>query len=204
VFTRKRIQLPNPEGPDYIPRFLRALRGYLLSLESPNALSISQAHIEASNGIKFPATQNAQSDANTLDDYEEGTWTPVLTFATPGDLSVAYSIQRGCYTKIGRVVIATVDLVTSTFTHTTASGAAQITGLPFAASSDTNYQSSGAAFWQGITKANYTDGFIQVSAGASALGFVMSGSGQAPAQIAAADMPTAGTVRFRGTIVYRV
>lgn len=32
-------------------------------------------------GIKFPATQSASSDANTLDDYEEGTWTPTLTRA---------------------------------------------------------------------------------------------------------------------------
>src|SRR3990167_1606815 len=57
-----------------------------------------------SGQIAFPATQNASADANTLDDYEEGTWTPVFTFATPGDLSVAYSTQQAIYTKIGRVV----------------------------------------------------------------------------------------------------
>ena len=37
------------------------------------------------SGITFPATQSASTNANTLDDYEEGTWTPVLTFATPGN-----------------------------------------------------------------------------------------------------------------------
>src|SRR3990167_5810415 len=53
--------------------------------------------------IKFPGTQNASSNVNTLDDYEEGTWTPVLTFATAGDLSVAYSVQVGSYVKIGNL-----------------------------------------------------------------------------------------------------
>jgi len=32
----------------------------------------------AGGQIKFPATQNSSADANTLDDYEEGTWTPTL------------------------------------------------------------------------------------------------------------------------------
>ena len=30
------------------------------------------------SSIIFPATQNASSDVNTLDDYEEGTWTPAF------------------------------------------------------------------------------------------------------------------------------
>jgi len=51
-------------------------------------------------GISFPATQSASSDVNTLDDYEEGTWTP--TDASGASLSFTYS---GCkYTKIGRIV----------------------------------------------------------------------------------------------------
>src|SRR5215468_5683367 len=54
-----------------------------------------------SGQITFPASQNASAGANTLDDYEEGTWTPVLTAATAGNLSVAYSTQLATYTKIG-------------------------------------------------------------------------------------------------------
>ena len=52
-----------------------------------------------SGQIKFPATQNASSNANTLDDYEEGTWTP--TAATGG---YTLSTVSGKYTKIGNVV----------------------------------------------------------------------------------------------------
>jgi hypothetical protein len=48
-------------------------------------------------GITFPATMNASSDANTLDDYEEGTWTATYDSGT--------IISQNCtYTKIGRVV----------------------------------------------------------------------------------------------------
>lgn len=48
--------------------------------------------------IKFPATQNPSANANTLDDYEEGTWTPVVGG------SATYTTQSGVYTKIGRLV----------------------------------------------------------------------------------------------------
>jgi hypothetical protein len=61
------------------------------------------------NGITFPATQVASADANTLDDYEEGTWTPTLSagFSTA---PTSYSQQSGSYTKIGRFVFATMVL----------------------------------------------------------------------------------------------
>ena len=53
-------------------------------------------------GITFPATQSASTDANTLDDYEEGTWTPVFK-GTTGDPTVTYTQQSGRYVKIGRM-----------------------------------------------------------------------------------------------------
>lgn len=81
--------------------------------------------------ISFPGTQNPSAGANVLDDYEEGTWTPVLTFPTPGDLSVAYLTQTAVYTKVGRNVSISMQIVTNTFTHSTASGQVTITGLPF-------------------------------------------------------------------------
>jgi hypothetical protein len=53
----------------------------------------------AGGQIKFPATQNSSADANTLDDYEEGTWTPTLLNG-----GTATAVQPLKYTKIGRVV----------------------------------------------------------------------------------------------------
>ena len=52
------------------------------------------------DGIKFPATQVPSADANTLDDYEEGTWTPVLG-GSGGTSGQTYAAQAGTYTKIG-------------------------------------------------------------------------------------------------------
>jgi hypothetical protein len=79
-----------------------------------------------SGQIKFPATQNASSNANTLDDYEEGTWTPTIT-AYAGSIT-AYT-SSGSYVKIGRVVFCTVYAVVSN--AGTASNAYVISNLPF-------------------------------------------------------------------------
>ncbi len=68
---------------------------------------------------------------STLNNYAENTtWTPVVTFATPGDVSVAYSLQVGYYSRVGNIVSA-YFLLGFTPTYTTASGNFRITGLPF-------------------------------------------------------------------------
>lgn len=81
--------------------------------------------------IAFPATQVPSAGANTLDDYEEGSWTPTYTCGAPGNLSVVYNSRGGTYTKIGRIVTFSMILTTTSFAHTTASGDIIITGLPF-------------------------------------------------------------------------
>jgi hypothetical protein len=59
----------------------------------------------ASGGIQFPVTPTAQANANTLDDYREQTWTPVLTGSGGG--SASYTLQSGTYIKVGRLAIIT-------------------------------------------------------------------------------------------------
>ena len=77
--------------------------------------------------IKFPAAQNASADANTLDDYEEGTWTPSLGGNT------TYYGQTGTYTKIGN----TVHIRGNLHINSIGTGSATtISGLPFTASGD--------------------------------------------------------------------
>jgi hypothetical protein len=80
-------------------------------------------------GITFPATQSASSDANTLDDYEEGTWTPTIS----GDGSVfagtTYTARQGNYVKIGRQVTVMFDISVSVVG--TRAGNASVSGLPF-------------------------------------------------------------------------
>jgi hypothetical protein len=62
--------------------------------------------VQIASGIQFPATQVASADANTLDDYEEGTFTPTLAFGGTG-ISV-YNTRKGFYTKIGNTVNFTI------------------------------------------------------------------------------------------------
>lgn len=82
-------------------------------------------------GITFPATQSASTDANTLDDYEEGTFTP--SFSSTGISAVTYGAARnGYYTKIGNRVFITLNISTNGVTVTNGSAAVTITGLPFA------------------------------------------------------------------------
>ena len=151
--------------------------------------------------IAFSATQITSSDANTLDDYEEGTWTPVLTFATPGDLSVTYSSQAGYYTKIGRFVHAYFVIVTSSFTHTTASSYLTISGFPLTIVTGVG---RGSLEFRGITKANYTNFVVQPGLTSTSFGVAASASAQNNSQVVAADMPTGGTVYLYGSIAFSI
>jgi len=92
----------------------------------------------ASGQIKFPATQNASADANTLDDYEEGTWTPTLTTDGVDFTSVTYdAVTGGRYTKIGNLVHIQGSVRTDAITVGSASGNLAIGGLPFTAVANT-------------------------------------------------------------------
>jgi hypothetical protein len=155
------------------------------------------------DGLWQAFTSDGSLKTNAIS-YAEGTWTPVLTFATPGDLSVTYSAQIGTYTQIGRLVHLTVDLFTSAFTHTTASGGVNITGSPYTALSSPAVTPRGDLAWQGITKANYTHAHFALGSGSSTILVQTSGSGQSVASVTAADMPTGGTVVFRGNITFQV
>ena len=71
-----------------------------------------------------------------------GTFTPTVTFSTPGDLAVTYVTRTGTYTRVGDMVYLNISIVTSAFTHTTASGNLWITGFNFtgAGASSSHYR----------------------------------------------------------------
>jgi len=82
------------------------------------------------SGVTFPATQSASSDVNTLDDYEEGTWTPSIGG------TATYTTQIGTYTKIGNVVTVSGQLVI----NVVGSGSSTvISGLPFSSAATYSY-----------------------------------------------------------------
>jgi hypothetical protein len=94
--------------------------------------------LQLKSGITFPATQVAATDANTLDDYEEGTWTATLIGGTTAPTVPVTA--TGNYTKIGRQVTVTVDF--SNVSTVGASGSIHVTGLPYT-TAGTTYGSLG-------------------------------------------------------------
>lgn len=105
-----------------------ALKVSSQSLGSDKPLDISAA---TAGQIAFPATQNQSADPNTLDDYEENTWSPVIAFGG-ASVGVTYTAQIGKYTKIGNVVHFQVSITLSNKGSST--GAVTIS-LPFASGS---------------------------------------------------------------------
>ena len=115
-------------------------------------------------GITFPATASASSDANTLDDYEEGTWSPVLNRVTGGAISASVTIDSATYIKIGKIVILSSSITINSVTSQ-GSGVNYITGLPFNPAN--NYASAGSLFRNtvfttdvGVSCAVWSDGRV--------------------------------------------
>jgi len=128
-------------------------------------------------GLAFPATAVAVANANTLDDYEEGTWTPSLGGTT------TYSGQTGIYTKIGRMVYIQcyLDILLIGTGSTTT-----ISGLPFA-----------AVNVQGLGMCSY---FANLNTNLIAPGFYPSGSTLRNSGLAtAADTATNDNAIFKST-----
>lgn len=123
-------------------------------LNSSKGVALGNENYVDGAGIRFPATQSPSSDFNTLDDYEEGNWTPsIVGTSTAG--TATYSTRSGTYIKIGRLVHITCYIIWSSGTGT---GNLRITGLPFSSSA---IYTSFAVGW-----------FIDIGTGANRIGTV--------------------------------
>lgn len=127
-------------------------------------------------------------------------WTPVLTAATPGNLNVVYTNQIGAYMRFGPLVFFHCQIVTSTFTWTTASGNILITGLPVTI--NVGYNSNAPVHAAGWTKAGYGAMSAIMVAGGTSMQLRAQGSAQANAASAIADWPSGGTVSIYVTGCY--
>ena len=132
-----------------------------------NCLAVGNATPSTSGaGITFPATQSASSNANTLDDYEEGNWTPV--FGVPSGFTIS-TLNSAFYTKIGNSV--TVQCYVS-LTGTGNSSDLIIDGLPFV--SKTN------GYWTGILDmgvGGVLGAYVRINTATTECVFLYSGGG---------------------------
>jgi hypothetical protein len=127
-----------------------------------NTFNTNGGVLQVSNGISFPASQSALTDPNTLDDYEEGTWTPSYS---QGVTSPVYTNTGGFYKKVGALVFVSGNIQLSGGTG----NASQIliAGLPFANGSGTGI---GAAISVAYNAGFKTDGaFTMIIGGSSSV-----------------------------------
>jgi len=139
------------------------------------ALDVSGA-VRASTGVLF-GTDTAT--ANTLDDYEEGTWTPEVADATTGGNVASAGTFSGSYTKVGRLVTITCLAVNIGTSGMTSGNDVYVRGLPFTAASFSNTQMFTGAMlltWTAITTqtaANLIDNtaYVRISENVVGAGF---------------------------------
>lgn len=149
--------------------------------------------------IQFPATQDASADANTLDDYEEGTWTPVLGGAG-GTSGQTYVGQIGRYVKIGRLVLAQFRIELSA--KGTITGNVQIQGLPFASDSATSLPSVSLLRFDTLAVAKISV-HARITAGVSVAALEGFGAAAVSNDSALTTTDIANGTILEGTLIYR-
>ena len=136
--------------------------------------------------------------ANKLDDYEEGTWTPSVTFGN-GNTGVSSGASSGSYTKVGRLVNASGLLLLGSKGSST--GHARITGLPFAAGSGNSM--NGAVIFGYIERISFSEvllGLVNTSSTTVNLYEAVSGN-VTPNAITNSDFNNSTAFRF--TVTYQ-
>ena len=131
--------------------------------------------ITASSGVAIGGT----GAANTLDDYEEGSWTPVIRDGLTGN-AAGMAHQQGLYTKVGNLVYVIFQLQINSVSGMTSSNQCHITGLPFTVNNDLGNgaePSSGIiSYINGLDTANYGLIFARANNGSTDIELKYSGT----------------------------
>jgi hypothetical protein len=112
-------------------------------------------------GIDFSAVTGGTGTAtgNVLNDYEEGTFTPVIVGTTAAGVGT-YTSQVGRYTKVGRLVSAQIYL---NWTAHTGTGNMLISGLPFSSQNVSDLYNAATFGWVyniSLTAGNVITGYV--------------------------------------------
>ena len=174
----------------------------LLYDKSVNLLGNAGTNVEAynlnvNNGIIFGTTGGAVT-GKTLDDYEEGTFTPITLGSTTAGTGT-YGFQHGSYTKVGNLV--TVNIYVDTTSHTGA-GSLRVGGLPFTVQSGSD-QYAVVSFGElvNVTKTADTiiSGYTLPTTTTIAISQITTGTTEATTSV----LPMDGLARFLLTVTYQ-
>lgn len=152
-------------------------------------------------GVLTALGQNVAGSGSIALSNSPTSWTPVVTFGTPGDLSVAYTSQSGFYVRCGNIVTLKYYLY-FTPTYTTASGVFLITGLP-ATVYDTMYGSC-VNFTGIIYPASTTYLTTVANAGATSLSIYATGSGSTGISLSTTNLLSGVLYLLTGSVTYMV
>ena len=114
----------------------------------------------ATGGIKLGNVNNTYSQS--LDWYEEGTFTPILRFGG-ASTGMIFATQLGSFTRIGNIVFMRLRVTLSA--KGTAIGVATITGLPYAPNAATPNISEGAIFGEFLSMTALSAGVVYALGG---------------------------------------
>ena len=162
-------------------------------------------------GIDFSATEGTDATSSILHDYEEGTWTPLLSGSRPGGGDPTYNTQYGWYTKIGNLIEFNLVIGVNGSTIETQANDFVITGFPFTNLSSNNANFPAPVVWPqaGINNTVATQGYGALIANNSVnmtvYGFV-SGTGNNYVNLKYNQLSTSNgtnTVMIRITGTYR-
>lgn len=132
------------------------------------------------SGITFPASQSASTDANTLDDYEEGTW----TVTDQSGAGLTFTVYTARYVKIGKMVTCGINFGYPS----TANGSQAKISLPFPAVSISGGADNGYGGFCVYTNSATIPTAIPTSAGWAFICKVPSSAVQTNAQLSSALM----------------
>ena len=146
--------------------------------------------------VAFPASQSASGDANTLDDYEEGTWTPVYAQGT----NLGTTSGAGKYTKIGDLVYCTFQATCSNLNSM--SGSCKINGIPFTSANNGTYPAGAIGYMSSLdTSAGYSIHFF-MNPNTAFLELYLNDVGTGVSGLQASELSTGG--QMFGSISFKV
>jgi hypothetical protein len=177
------------------------------SLQGYSSLSptISDAGIVSltSGALQFPASAIASSNANTLDDYEEGTWTPTI-LDDPGGNGAGYLTgkQIGQYTKIGTQVYLSWTVRLDSISGMTGGNTAVLAGIPFTPRDTPDLAQVGATIVQDANLGSAAAVVVQVVAGTLAFNLQQFDTNAGTTEVTVTEFSASGSLR--GSVSYPV
>jgi len=189
----------NGQGAQVQVGLTTGVTGVLPTANGGTSVDIASAALPLGSGqVTFPATQNPSAGANVLDDYEEGTWTPVIG-GSGGTSGQTYSGQNGYYVKIGKLVIAT--FVATLSAKGTITAVLQIQGLPFTIENLSNHNPIGGLLWLSTVTSFVDLKMVGIPGSTAASVFGATAAVTSLSSLATGDV--GNTTALWGTIAYR-